>query len=103
MTEFNSMTQLVDEISQDKKTSCHSICFNFISNIKSKVKNTQSFNLPVDFYFNILIQIELHSILNRFHKIYCKIFFYILDQKSDARESDKYQSSANMATGIGII
>lgn len=100
MTEFNSMTQLVDEISQDKKTSCHSICFNFIPNIKSKVKNTQSFHLPVDFYFNILIKIELHSILNRFHKIY---FFYILDQKSDARESDEYQSSANMATGIGII
>lgn len=28
-------------------------------------------------------------------------YVYILDRKSNARESDKHQSSANMATGIG--
>lgn len=70
------MTQLRDEFSQDKKTTSHSICFNFVPKIKSKVRNKQSFHLPVDFYLNILIKIQLHSFLNRFHKIYCKILFF---------------------------
>lgn len=76
ITEFHTMTQLRDEFSQDKKTISHSICFNFVPKIKSKVRNKQSFHLPVDLYLNILIKIQLHSFLNRFHKIYCKIFLH---------------------------